>query len=547
MGERSRWVPLAAAMVVALVLGACDGGGGGEGEEPGPGEEAGAPADDERADDHLVVGTTEPISTIDPARCNDHACATVLRNTTNGLFGFAPGEEAGEPVPELVDGEPEVEPSQLTYSFTLRDDVVFHDGSELSAEDVRFSLERARDIAHPDGAGYLLAGIEEIETPDRLTVEITLREPDVNFEQKLAHHVAAILPADGPYTKPDEPLDDPAEADEYLNEDELVATGPYRLADLEPGASVTYERFEEHWDAPPSSREVTTRIYEDGAQLLSALQDGEIDVAYRHLSPQQEAELEDGGDVEIVEGDGAEPRYLVLNPALEPFDDPNVRQAVAAAIDRQRILDDVFDGEGAPLYSVVPEGADGTVPAFDDLYEDASPDDFIDEPVDFELHVATDLYGENESALAGSLQAMLEETGLFDVEVRETDWRTLQDEAWPGGDGEYAAFLLGSPPGDLVADSHIERLLGTGPGSLALYENEDIARLLEEAAGAEEPEGPERQEALRAIQQVAAEEVPVVPLIGSRHVAYVRDGVSGVEDALDETQIFRYWVMWRHG
>lgn len=539
----STWVAILA--ILALVFVACedgtDGTDGTDETDDGTTEDEGT--DDEAAGGDIIIGTTETVSTIDPARCYDFGCSTLLRNTTNTLLGFPPG--ATEPQPELAAEDPEISDDGLTYTFTLQEGVVFHDGSELTSEDVQFSLERAVDIDHPEGAGFLLAGIESIETPDDLTVEITLSEPDVTFASKLAYQVAAILPSDGAYDAPDEPLEGPSadEAEQFINEDELVGSGPYQVTDFRENESVTYEAFPEYWGDEQQNDRVLTRIYEGDAQLKAALEAGEVDIAFRHLTPQQHEDLEDADDIEVIEGEGAFIRYIVLNPHMEPFDDENVRKAFAAAIDRQRIIDDVLLGLGEPLYSMVPSLFPSSTPAFQDLYEDADPSEFIDEPVEFELYYPGARYGDTEPELAQTIQRMAEETDLFTVSPELSEWAQFSEEAWPGESGQYPAFLLAWYPDYLDPDDYLYPFYHSELSFLGMYENEEVDQLIEEEQSASAPDAPEREDAFVEVQEITAEDVPIIPLFEAPQYAYVRSGVSGVEETLDAAQVFRFWVI----
>lgn len=539
------WSWIVLLMAFSLIAAAC----GDADQTAGPGAtetgatDTGGDDGEGQATGDIIIGTTETVSTIDPARCYDFGCSTLLRNTTNTLLGFPPGE--AEPQPELAAEMPEISEDGLTYTFTLREGVTFHDGSEMTSEDVKFSLERARDIAHPEGAGFLLGGIESIETPEDLTVEITLSEPDVTFASKLAYAVAAILPSDGAYTAPDEPLDGPSadEADEFINEDELVATGPYQVTDFRESESVTYEAFDEYWGEAPANDRVLTRIFEGDSQLKGALEAGEVDVAFRHLTPQQREDLEGNEDIQVLKGEGAFIRYIVLNPNLEPFDDVNVRKAFAAAIDRQRIIDDVLLGAGEPLYSMVPSLFPSSIPAFQEEYEGQEPSDFIDEPVEFELYYPGARYGDTEPELAQTIQRMAEETDLFTVTPQLSEWAQFSEQAWPGETGQYPAFLLAWYPDYLDADDYLYPFYHSEKSFLGMYENEQVDSLIEQEQTASAPDAPEREEAFKEIQRITADEVPIIPLFEAPQYAYARSNVSGVETTLDAAQQFRFWVI----
>ncbi len=539
----STWVALL--FVFALVAGAC----GTPDQEPEPGATDQPPTatdGEQAAGGDIIVGTTDTVQTIDPAKCYSYYCSNIFYNTGNTLMGFEPGSDTVSPV--LAAEEPEASEDGLTYTFQLREDVTFHDGSEMTAEDVVFSLNRGRLLQHPEGASFLLGGIESVEATGDYTVEVTLSEPDVTFLSKLAYTVATILPSDGPYEAPEEPVTEAQAAEEFVNEDEFIGTGPYQLSDLREGESITLEAFGEYWGDVPANDRVLVQFFNESAQLQASLEAGEIDVAFRHLNPEQRQSLEGSEEIQTIEGEGAFIRYIVLNTLLEPFDDPDVRKAMAAAIDRDRIVDEVLAGDGEALYSMVPPLFEAGVPSFQEVYGDASAEDFISEPVDMELWYSTDHYAETEPDFAQTLQRSLEETDLFNVSLQSTEWAQFTEQAWPGETGQYPAFLLGWYPDYLDPDDYLYPFYHSEQSFLKMYSNDQMDELInQEQTDFQDPNAAERQEVFRQIQQLAAEEAPIIPVYSGTPFAFAQSNVQGVQDTMDPSQIFRYWLISKSG
>lgn len=542
----STWVALLSAF--ALVAGAC--GTADQEAEPGATDQPAATdtttdtATDggEAAGGDVIVGTTDTVQTIDPAKCYSYYCSNIFYNTGNTLMGFEPGSDTVSPI--LAAEQPEASEDGLTYTFQLRDDVTFHDGSDMTAEDVVFSLDRGRFLQHPEGASFLLGGIESVEATGDYTVEVTLSEPDVTFLSKLAYTVATILPSDGPYEAPEEPVTEAGAAEEFVNEDEFIGTGPYQLTELREGESITLEAFGEYWGDTPANDRVLVQFFGESAQLQASLEAGEIDVAFRHLNPEQRQSLEGSEEIQTIEGEGAFIRYIVLNTLLEPFDDPEVRKAMAASIDRDRIVDEVLAGDGEALYSMVPPLFESGVPAFQEVYGDASAEDFISEPVDMELWYSTDHYAETEPDFAQTLQRSLEETGLFNVSLQSTEWAQFTQQAWPGETGQYPAFLLGWYPDYLDADDYLYPFYHSEQSFLKMYSNDQMDELInQEQSEFQDPNAAERQEVFRQIQQLAAEEAPIIPVYSGTPFAFTQSDVQGVQDTMGPSQIFRYWLI----
>ncbi|QBI21517.1 hypothetical protein ER308_19375 [Egibacter rhizosphaerae] len=497
---------------------------------------------DEEADEggDLVVGTTDEASSLDPAAVYDTQSSQILFNAGETLVGFEPGETDVSPF--LAEDLPDISDDGLTYTFELREGVEFHDGSEMTSEDVQFSLERSINMNHPLGAGFLLEHVEEIETPDDYTVEITLSEPNVTFLPRLAYTVGTIIPADGDYEAPDEFLDEDAEeeADDFVNED-FVGTGRYEIEEWREGESMTLVANDDYHGDPPANDRVRIQFYQESSQMRLALESDEIDVAFRDLSPDEQTDLADLEGVQAIEGEGASIRYVVLNPELEPFDDPDVRRAFAAAMDRDRLIENVFQGFGDPLYSMIATGFDEYEPEFEQ-YDDAEPEDFIDEPVELTLwHETGDHYGPTEPSFAEEISRMLEESGMFEVQTDSSEWAQFQDEAF-GADPNYPAFLLGWYPSYFDADYYIEPFYHSG-GFLGFYADDEMDEMIAAQQQVDDPDSEERAEIFADIQEVAVEETPLIPLVEEQPVAFAREGVSGIEETMDVMQIFRFWLI----
>lgn len=491
----------------------------------------------------IIVGTTDTVQTLDPAKCYSFYCSNVYNNTGQTLVSYPPG--SAQIAPELAKSMPEISDDGLTYTFELRENVTFHDGSKMTSEDVKFSLNRSRWINHPEGAGFLLAGIESIETPDDYTVVIHLKSPDVTFASKLAYTVATILPSDA-YPSPDGPIPNDADTatfEKYIQE-EFIGTGPYRIADFRENQSLLLESFDNYWGEPPKNDKVLLRFFAKSSQMQVALRSGEIDVAFRHLTPEQRESLADNPDVKTIEGSGATIRYMVFNPHVAPAGRKEVRQAIAAEVDRERIIENVLAGAAAPLYSMVPPAfGEAHVPAFKTMYGDKSASDYLDEPVDITLWYSRGHYADTEPAFAQTLQRTLEESGLFNVTLQSAEWAEYTANAWPGESGQYAAHLLGWYPDYLDPDNYIAPFYHSEDSFLRMYDNPRMDELIEAQQTAAGPNTDARMQTFAEIQRLAAEDAPIVPLYVVTPFAFARSDVEGVADTMGPAQIFRYYLL----
>jgi peptide/nickel transport system substrate-binding protein len=356
--------------------------------------------------------------------------------------------------------------------------------------------------------------------------------------------VGTIVPSDGPYTAPDGPRADSDDPEQYLLDQEFVGTGPYRVTDFRQNESVTLEAFEDYWGEAPANDRVLVRFFATSSQLKAALEAGEVDLAYRHLIPEQRQDLEGAEGITTVEGEGASIRYLVMNPNLEPVNDLQVRKAIAAAVDRQRIIDEVLAGGAVPLYSMIPTGFSAYRPAFEQAYADAEPAQFAPgTPVQLDLWYSTDHYGDTEPSIAQTLERTLEETGVFDVTLQSTEWAQFTEQAWPGESGRYPAYLLGWYPDYFDPDDYVEPFYSSDQSFVAVYSNPRMDQLIAAQQTADDPLSEQRMEIFAEIQQLAAADTPIVPLFEETPYAFARDTVAGVDTTMDAVQIFRYYVI----
>jgi peptide/nickel transport system substrate-binding protein len=532
---------LAGTLALALALTACGGDGEGDGAtdttDPGEnGEQANGGGGD------IIFGTTDTVVTLDPAKAYDFASSNILFNVGETLVGFPPGEV--EPAPMLAE-DWEVSDDGLTYTFTIREGVTFSNGHELTSEDVKFSLDRVIQMAHPAGAASMLFVIDNIETPDERTAVITLEAPNSTFLPRLAYTVATIVPSDGTYPAPSDSIEEEdaeeAEqaAEEFVNED-LIGTGPYVVADFSEGESITLEANPDYWGDAPANDRVMIRFFQTSSQMKLALESGEIDVAHRDFSPDEMADLEGNEDVQTIAGDGGRTRYIVLNPFHDEVADVDVRRAIAAGIDRDRINEDVFNGNVEPIYSMIPPGYDVSQPYFQE-YDDMEPSDFIDEPVSFSLHYGGERYGPTEPSLVQVIQRTLEETGLFEVDLVSTEWAQFTGEAWPGEDGQYPVFMLGWNPDYIDPDTYVEQFYWSEGFVGSMYNDDEMDELV--LAEQAELDADARADIFDRIQRKAADDVVNIPLFQEVPYVFARPEISGLEDTMDETLIMRYWVV----
>lgn len=341
--RRLRTGLLAGLATSALALAACSGGGEaveGEGLDPAEAEPVeSAAAGGEAPAGTLVasIGGTGVPDQFDPHVTSAYASFQVLENVYDTLVVPNADDLTFEPslATEWTTSE-----DGLTWTFALRDDVVFHDGTELDAEDVVYSYDRIVDEELANA--FRFANVESVEATDPQTVTINLTQPTPNLLSNLgAFKGMAILPSGA--------------VDDYDLSTTAVGTGPFTLESVDAGG-VELARFEDYWGEAPAIEGVDVQYVTESAAALTALRNG--DIQWTDNVPPQDAEaLADDEAVELGRTGSTDYLYTAFNQTRPPFDDPDVRRAIALAIDREALVEAASFGGGTVNQTAIPEGS----------------------------------------------------------------------------------------------------------------------------------------------------------------------------------------------
>ncbi|MEP7454831.1 ABC transporter substrate-binding protein [Phyllobacterium sp. SB3] len=224
------------------------------------------------------------------------------------------------------------------YTFKLHKDVKFHDGTGFDAEDVKFSLDRARGDKSTNAQKGLFAAIDTVETVDSLTVKVTLKQPSGDFLYNMAWGDAVIVA--------------PESAD--TNKDKPIGTGPFKLENWEKGSQIVIAKNPDYWGTPAKLEKATFRIIPDPAAATAALLAGDVQAFPVFPSYETIAQFQTDPRFKVVIGTTEGETVLGMNNKKPPFDNVNVRQAIAHAIDRKTVIDGAMFGFGAPIGSFFP-------------------------------------------------------------------------------------------------------------------------------------------------------------------------------------------------
>ena len=523
--------------VAALVLAGC--------ATTAPGD------DDSNSGGAIIVGTTDKVTVLDPAGSYDNGSFAVMNQVFPFLLNSLPG--SSDVVPDIAESADFTSPTE--YEVVLKEGLTFANGNELTSSDVKFSFERQTAISDDNGPWSLLGNLESVEAVDDLTIIFNLKNGnDQTFPQILSSPAAPIV---------DEEVFSP---DSITSDDDIVAgkafAGQYEITSYKFNEAVEFTAFKDYKGVlgAPESETVQLQYFTEASNLKLAVQEGEVDVAHRSLTPTDIADLEKNKDVNVVVGPGGEIRYIVFNFDTQPYGattaeaDPAkalaVRQAVADLIDREEIATQVYKDTYLPLYSYVPDGLTGATEVLKELYGDgeggpdadkaatALSDAGVATPVALNLQYNPDHYGESSGDEYALIKSQLESSGLFTVNLQATEWVQYAKDRTAD---VYPAYQLGWFPDYSDADNYLTPFFATENFLVNHYNNTAVDQLIKDQQV--ETDAAARQGLIEDIQAAVAADLSTVPFLQGAQIAVTGKDITGA--TLDGSFKFRYGTLTR--
>ncbi|MDK1474512.1 ABC transporter substrate-binding protein [Streptomyces sp. 549] len=491
------------------------------------------------ADEVIVVGTTSAPSVLDPAGAWDGSWE-LYRNIYQSLLNFP--NSSGTPEPDAAKNCGFTDNASQVYRCTLKEGLKFSNGNKLDAAAVKFSVERTLKINAATGPAQLLESLDRVETSGDDTVVFHLKKPNATFPLVLATPAASIVdPASYP-------------ADKLRDKDGITGSGPYRLNGYDAGKQAELVKNDEYRGAAKlKNNAVTIRYFKDSARLVKAIEDGDVDLSFRGLTPEQITTLENAKNkdskIKLNEATGTEIRYLVFNPDDPSVEDPAVREAIAQLIDRKALVREVYQRTAEPLYSMVPGGITGHTSAFYDKYGEPSQRKAksiltsagITDPVELTLWYTTDRYGATTKAEFEEIRRQLNGSGLFRVTIEGREWNEFQ-QAYQKG--EYPVFGRGWFPDFPDADNYIGPFVGKHNALGIPYEDAELTGQILPASR-QQSDRAAAGSSLKEAQRILAEDARLLPLWQGRVYIAAHEEIAGVEWAIDASTIMRMWELHR--
>lgn len=280
-------------------------------------------------DDITIAIQLEPPH-LDPTSAAAGAIDSVLySNVFEGLTRF---DSSGDVIPGLAKSW-EISKDGLTYTFMLNDGVMFHDGTTMDAEDVKFSLDRIGSEDSANAQKALYAAISEVNVIDPATVEIKLSEANGNMLFNLAWGDAVIVAP---------------ESIEGIKQ-MPIGTGAFKFESWTQGDKIELARNDSYWGTPAVLTSATFKFISDPTAALGAMMAEDIDVFSGFPAPENLPQFEADPRFQVLVGSTEGETILSTNNKMPPFDNVKVREALAHAIDRQSIIDGAMFGYGTPI------------------------------------------------------------------------------------------------------------------------------------------------------------------------------------------------------
>jgi len=504
--------------------------------------------------DTVIMGTTDSVeSSLDPALSYDFFGWEIIGSIGSGLVDIRPGSAATtrDIVPALATSW-EVSPDGLTWTFNLRQGVKFQDGNEFTAADVAYTFNRnVWKIASEDGPQVGIGFADIIDSVDAMSkyqVVFHLKIPFSPFLSLMACQCSFIVnPKYAPEDKLVEYVDGDARASNPMD------LGPYTLARWVRVAGkdneIRLDANPNYWNASggyPVTPHIIIKFYSDATALRLAIESGEVDIAFRQLTATDINDLKTKPNLKVWEGIGAFIQYLVLQEKMKPLDNPEIRQAIAAAVDRNNLVNTVFLGQAAPLYSMIPNGMAGHTDAFKQLGDanyQLTKSILAKYGYNEQNKLTLDLWYESSGHYpqsadqASVLKSALEASGVIQINLKNADWPSYRVNR---REEIMQMFILGWYPDYVDPDDYIFPFLHSSGSSWIHmnYANPSMDNLIEQARATTDVN--QRNQLYAQIQTLFATDVPIIPLYQGTAWAVTKINVGGV--VLDITQNWRHWL-----
>ncbi len=485
----------------------------------------------------MVVTYKDDVSTLDPAIGYDWQNWSMIKSLFDGLMDYKPGTT--DLVPDLAESY-EVAPDGLSYTFKLRQGVKFHNGRELTAEDVKWSIERAvQPETQSPGQGFfnMIQGFEDvtagkakelsgIEALDPYTVRFTLSRPDATFLHVMALNFGFAVPKE--------------EVEKYGQDfgKHPVGTGAYKMTEWTLGQRVVYERNPDYYkQGLPKLDKITFEVGQEPLVALLRLERGEVDILGDGIPPAKFLEVMNDPSLQqnVVKGGQLHTGYVTMNVKIAPFDNKLVRQAVNHAINKERVIK-IINGRAVPANQPLPPAMPGYDKDYKGYAYDPAKAKALLAEAGFKDGFDTQLYAMNTDPNPRIAQAIQQD--LAEVGIRAELKTLAQANVIAAGGDEHGAPMIWSGGMAWIADfpdpsdfyGPILGCAGAVPGgwNWSWYCNQELDKKAAAADAITDPaKADERLEAWRDIFTQIMDDAPWAPVFNELRFTMKADRLGG--------------------
>lgn len=397
----------------------------------------------------ITIGIAQDLEeSLDPHKAVAAGTKEILFNIFEGLV--KPDSDGN--LNPAVASDVNISDDGKVYTFTLREGVKFHDGSLVTAEDVKYSIERCADADNESLLVPAFSNIESVNILDEKTVEVTLVEGDTDF---LAYFTTAIIPKNNTDT-----------------DTNPIGTGPYKYVSRSPQENIIVEKFEDYWGEKANIETVVFKVCANADSIVMELQGHGIDMFCR-LTSDQVAQL--GNEYEIYEGTMNLVQAMYLNNSVEPFNNELVREALCYAVDPQEIMNLTADGKGTELgSSMFPSFGKYYMPELNDVYtvdydkaKDLLKQAGYEDGFEFTITVPSNYQPHIDTA-----QVIVEQLKNINVtaKIELVEWNTWLEDVYSGR--QFEATVVGVDASNLTAGALLDRFESTSSKNFINYNSE---------------------------------------------------------------------------
>jgi peptide/nickel transport system substrate-binding protein len=481
----------------------------------------------------FVIALSDNLKTIDPigSPSVDAASERVRVLMFNSLVKK---DEKFDYVPELASNIQRSDDG-LTFTFTLRDGVTFHDGRPLSSADAKYTLDTVLSSSFAKSASFFegtganrTAYIKSVEVPDTHTLIVTLNKPWTGLLPNLV--AIPIIPKDSYESQKTHPL----------------GTGPFKFKSYDSSQQVVdMEANPNYYDGPPHLANLRARVISDSNAMQAELRAGRVDIAAlpTSLSPDAIESLSHDQNLHVYKFNGSNVNLLTLNTAEAPLDNVKVRQAIAYAIDRETMIRDLLRGQGKIAHSILPEESWAYTPGQTYQFDPATAKRLLDEAgfrdpdgdgpqMRFAKPILFRISGSSASArqYAGVIQNYLKDVGI-PVSIETSELNVLFEflrrgqfqisyGQWVGGNQDPIFYK------DLFASAEIPTETRAARNR-SRYSNPELDKILDEAPNTYDHE--KAKPLYARAQEIVSRDIPVFPLWYQANMVIARKNVANIQ------------------